>query len=62
MANIRVVPKFIEASTKDGLTRAMLAYQVKRSGVVKIITINQDVKSGRWVCWFHDEYKLPGDK
>lgn len=62
MPNIRVVPKFVEAATKDGLTKAMLTYQVKRSGVVKIISINQDLSSKKWVCWFYDEYKIPGEK
>ncbi len=62
MANIRVVPRFVEAATKDGLSKAVLAYQVRRSGVVKIISISQDLTSKKWVCWFYDEIKHAGDR
>jgi len=40
----------------------VLAYQVRRSGVVKIISISQDLTSKKWVCWFYDEIKHAGDR
>ncbi len=59
MPNIRVVPRYVEAKTKDELSRAMLNYQVKRSGTVRIISISQDLVSKKWVCWFYDEAEKP---
>jgi hypothetical protein len=62
MPNIRVIPRYVEAKTKEDLSRAMLAYQMKRSGVVRVISISQDLTSKKWVCWFYDEAEKLGAK
>ena len=55
MASLTVAPKFVTSPSKEGLTRAVLAYQLRRGATVRIISIQQEQESGNWVAWFHDE-------
>lgn len=55
MASLRVAPRFVTAQSKEGLTRAILTYQLRRSATVRVINILQDLETNEWVAWFYDD-------
>ena len=59
MSDIGLVPTYLKATSRDGLSRLILRYQISKKRRIEIISIVEHLEDKVFVAWFYERIDLP---